>query len=349
LLLLVVSAGCPARKGVSAPGAPPIPSSGQAGGAPATGDQSGRAEGVLWRASADLDGDGRPEAITLTSQEVKLDAGSRDEDPRINVPVTDCEPAAERCRALLAIGEASQEIGIKAGYFGGIGIVIIDLDTSDGRKELLITQRGESEEDPWYEFSVALYDGSRVHYQELWHSGGYNSGKAAGDGKGTLTLYYDECPDSFAVQYRLQGTQLVEVDRKTVRTSNPDQCAACPHVYLLDGGAAVLQGEILRNLNRAAREGKQSLLLDSDAPATGVVTIELREEKDEVTYLDEIYLDAGGAMVPPRECTGSQAFCATDGVYHLLRRGDTLRLTFPVDAGAAAPLRLFAAGYYLPL
>jgi hypothetical protein len=248
---------------------------------------------------------------------------------------------------VLRVGGSSRELAIPTGYFGGVGISVIDIDAADRRKEILIQRRGESEEDPWYEFTVAIYDGG-LHVQELWHSGGYNSGEVVLDGRGTLTLYYDECPDSTMVEYRLRGAGLVESGRKTVRTHDPDRCAACPHVYALEGDAFVYRGEILRNLSSPELETKQALRLSRAAiGGERVVTIELREEKDETTFLEEIYLEIDGVAIEPRECAAGGGFCRSDGSYHVIERGDSLRLTFAVDAASGTP-RLVAVGYYVP-
>jgi hypothetical protein len=335
--LAAALAGCPSSKGGGGGTTPtPVGSTGQAR----------SSEGVLWQAAADLDGDGKVDEITLASTQAKLDPKPEYPDELINVAVSECD---QPCPATLTIGAGSQDVVIPGGFRGGIGIRVIDIDPSDKRKELLITRYGDSEEDPWREFTIVLYDGA-IHLQDLWHSGGYNSGTAKIGGNGALVLEYDECPDRSTVTYVVQGTKLVETDRKVVRTKNPDECAACPFVYLRDAaGDFVVQGEILRNLNREALAASQTLALGPAAGAETVV-VELREEKDEITFLDEVHLEVGGVAILPDECGSDGAFCAVDGAHHLLRRGDVLRLTFAVGAAATATSRprLVASGYYLP-
>lgn len=309
---------------------------------------------VLWHQSVDMDGDGKPEDVVLESVDASAVVEQHDEDPRIDVPITACEGGGNTCTAILRVGKASQPVDIQSGYFGGVGLQIIDIDTSDGRKEVLVQQRGDNDEDPWFEFWVAIYDGKQLRYHALWHSSGYNSGSASAVGDGRLVVRYEECPDSYLVEYTLRGTQLVETDRDVVRVRNPDECAACPYVYVVEpGGTLAFRGEILRNLNRPELEGRQSLPLGSAAQlvARGLVTVELAEEKAETTFLDEVHLQVGDARVAPRECAGAAApaFCAADGAYQVLRQGERLRLTFAVDgAGGADPVRLVADGFYLP-
>lgn len=312
-------------------------------------------DGVLLRGAADLDGDGRTETIELVSRAARPDFARRESDPgpRIRVPVASCDPprGADECPARLVAGRATLELEIPTGYFGGASVELIDIDRSDARKELLLTQRGGTSEDPWYEFRVVLYDGHRLLLRELWHSGGYNSGVAEVRGDGTLTLRYDECPDDSTVTYRLDGTALVETGRQVVRTGDPSECAACPYVYLLAGDRFVRQGEILRNLNRASLAATQSLPLAHATAPAGLLTVELREEKDETTFLDDVYLEVDGERVSPLECSAAPlAYCAAGGDHHVLHRGDSLRLTFAtaVDVSAASPPRLYATGYYVP-
>lgn len=224
--LALATAACGGHR--TAPASPPAQaSSGEpvasAPGAAAA-DPDPTRDSILWRAKEDLDGDHIPEEVLLTSKFVARPPGQHDDDPRMNVPVTDCDPAGDFCPAVLSTPGAALDLNVPAGYFGGIGLSVIDIDASDGRKELLLVQRGDNDEDPWFEFTILLYDGQWTPVP-LWHAGGYNSGTLSVDGQGIVTLLYDECPDTFLVEYRLQNGRLVEVNRKTARTRNPDSCA----------------------------------------------------------------------------------------------------------------------------
>ncbi len=130
------------------------------------------------------------------------------------------------------------------------------------------------------------------------------------------------------------------------RHGAPQVCAevaACPFVYLMQSdGTLALQGEILRNLVGEDAYALQSLPLDG-----GSLRVRLAEEKREVTYLDEIYVEVDGVRVEPRACDDAQrpAYCDADHQPFVMREGDALDLAFEATGEA----RLFARGYYLPV
>ncbi|WP_438026205.1 hypothetical protein [Sorangium sp. So ce233] len=149
------------------------------------------------------------------------------------------------------------------------------------------------------------------------------------------------------VTFRLDaaGTKMTESGRKPTRHVQAcDELAACPYVDVLDAGRSRRIGEILRDVRGARAATVQSL--DLGDHGAGPITIRISEEKAEVTFLDEVFVEAGGARIHPRGCdiTPSPAYCAADGRPHVLRQGDTLDLVF--DAGGHVVL--FARGYYVP-
>ncbi|WP_437780164.1 hypothetical protein [Sorangium sp. So ce1097] len=149
------------------------------------------------------------------------------------------------------------------------------------------------------------------------------------------------------VTFRLDaaGTRMIESGRKPTRHVQAcDELAACPYVDVLDAGRPRRIGEILRDVRGARAATVQSLELGDHG--AGPIAIRISEEKAEVTFLDEVFVEAGGARIHPRGCdvTPSPAHCAADGRPHVLRQGDTLDLVF--DAGGRVVL--FARGYYVP-
>lgn len=129
--------------------------------------------------------------------------------------------------------------------------------------------------------------------------------------------------------------------------------AACPFVYVEHAGAEVrYQGEVLRNLVGAAREGHQELPVRLPPSCVdGGVALHLVEGKPEQTFLDEVALRVGDQRIVPDACgiAPAPAYCDADGQHTVLARGDALRLTFALPAGAACDdAALQADGYYLP-
>jgi hypothetical protein len=127
--------------------------------------------------------------------------------------------------------------------------------------------------------------------------------------------------------------------------------AACPFVYVEHGAEVRYQGEVLRNLVGAAREGPQALPVALPAACAGEVALHLVEGKPERTLLDDVTLRLGDLRLAPAACAiaPAPAYCADDGAYQVLARGDALRLTFTLPAGARCDdAALEADGYYLP-
>lgn len=127
------------------------------------------------------------------------------------------------------------------------------------------------------------------------------------------------------------------------RTFDCNNLSACPFVYVVGADGAHRVGEVLRNLRGAGAYALQSLELPE-----GATTIRISEEKSEVTFLDEIYVEIGGVRVEPRACSAAAppAYCAADGEPYVMRQGDVLDLD--VDATVDGPTAVFARGYYVP-
>ncbi|MEQ1506048.1 MAG: hypothetical protein ABMB14_27700 [Myxococcota bacterium] len=122
--------------------------------------------------------------------------------------------------------------------------------------------------------------------------------------------------------------------------------AACPFVDVYTDAGWVTTGEILRNLNRPALYGSQSLPLPADAVVDGHVILRLAERKPETTYLDAVWLEVGGRRILPVGCSADQPACAIDRVFDELRPGAVRTFEFDVPVGGEPVL--WAHGYYLP-
>jgi hypothetical protein len=149
------------------------------------------------------------------------------------------------------------------------------------------------------------------------------------------------------VTLRMVDGEMIEHSRRDTRDVQIcDQLAACPLVYVVSDGGLELRGEILRDLRGQSAYAAQTLAVGSDDD--GELVVRLAEEKPEVTYLDEIYLEVDGIRIPPRTCTVPSPrpdYCLADGVPFVMREGESLELTF--DASGPDAL-LHAAGYYVP-
>ena len=122
---------------------------------------------------------------------------------------------------------------------------------------------------------------------------------------------------------------------------------ACPWVYVANGADFERRAEILRNRHGVDSVGTEITALGPVTAQDGAIVLRIVEEKDEVTFLDVLYLEIGG--VPVYAEHASDLF-AVDEQAVVLRRGDVIDLRFRAPAGFADgdAVTLIASGYYLP-
>ncbi len=142
------------------------------------------------------------------------------------------------------------------------------------------------------------------------------------------------------------GTLAVREKKPTGETFDCNNLAACPWVYVVGVDGPVRIGEILRDVRGKAAYTLQDLALP--AADRGPLHLRLAEEEDEVTFLDEIYVEVDGEKLAPAACatTAAPAYCAADHVPYRLEKGDAIELTF--DLPASSTPTVFARGYYVP-
>ncbi len=302
---------------------------------------------VLWEETVDLDGDRVPELVRLSSTEVRSEGDERS-DEEATIPVRGCAMNAPTCSAVLQVGKAEKVIELTPGYFGGIDFSIIDINSTDGRKEVLYRRRAPGHVDPPFVFTVGIYDGERLNWQELDEGFGYDAGTIKAPGNGVLTTEYDACSEVTTARYRLDKAGLQKLDMATKQVRDPNQCAACPHVYVEIAGKFVSQGEILRNLSSPQRNGHQALRLHfrGTSPQDELVHVQLREEKAETTYLDSVWIEVNGVSYAPTAC-GRESYCTTDSVFHEIAQGEVLDLHFALPSTTEF-VQLEAVGHYIP-
>ncbi|MGE0790364.1 MAG: hypothetical protein AB7S26_32105 [Sandaracinaceae bacterium] len=285
---------------------------------------------MLLRAEGDLDGDGALEAITLTSDGV-LHIGD------LTYPLELHHPPDSYWWQRAAPD----------------ALRVVDLRRGDRRQEVLFWQSGPDDEDPPREYWVFAYD-----ERGLDTTGRIDVGHGVTptlDGRGRIRFRWESCwndgrtASSIIEHERQRDGTLVPVRRQTTYRRSDCIFAACPFVYA--GASDALVGEILRDLvgRSAAREQGLSLdpaLVDDD----GVLTITVREEKDEVSYLDRLFVVADGARVEADACAGGDvdATCALDDRPLVLGRGDAHTFVFHVGP-RPIDLVLVADGFYVPL
>ncbi|MFK7989480.1 MAG: hypothetical protein AB8I08_25920 [Sandaracinaceae bacterium] len=123
--------------------------------------------------------------------------------------------------------------------------------------------------------------------------------------------------------------------------------AACPFVVVRtlvkDEVRWLERGEILRNLRGPDAEARQSVTLPVTQRA---LTVRIEERKNEVTYLDDAYVQFGTRRIRPSNCPRAP-YCMDDGVHARIEPGEFIALDFEVPASwVGQEVSLFAEGHY---
>lgn len=238
----------------------------------------------------------------------------------------------------------------------------VEAITFGDKKGVYVRTVTEGSEDPPDRHRVFLYDNGKLKlvYNEVIDTkrivfaksgtGRYIEsgwGACIREGERKKTTVHFAKKQVITLKLDAKGRKLVETRKPSKEIQDCTQLAACPFVYEVVDGQPQFIGEILRNIRYKRNETLQSLWLGEGAGAA-TTTIDLTEEKPEITFVDELYLEVDGARVPPKACVAdpSLAYCAADGRYHVMTTGDRLRLEFDAKAGGR---NLFARGYYNPM
>ena len=128
-------------------------------------------------------------------------------------------------------------------------------------------------------------------------------------------------------------------------------CLSCPWLYFSADGTWVRGFEILEDVVGAAQQTTRRYDLSAYPLSGRELRLQVREEKDEITYLDQLLLQVGGQLITPRsEGRELTALATTDQRHVILRKGEQLELVYTLPAGVAldAKRTLIAHGYYEP-
>jgi WD40 repeat protein len=128
-------------------------------------------------------------------------------------------------------------------------------------------------------------------------------------------------------------------------------CLSCPWIYAHNGKDFVPVGEILVDQASKRLEGTTHLILPNDLTQSGMVRIQIRELKDEITYLDALTMRIGEHVVYPEPSLRcARELAGQDSEYAILKKGDIIYLEFRLgrDMLSEGPAVLDACGYYEP-
>jgi hypothetical protein len=287
-------------------------------------DPSAGGSGLLFElargksAPFDVDGDGKPETVSLATDGSKATVGA------VTIGALDHLP-----KSLAA--EDHPDIA---------GIAILDIDPKKPGKQLAVRYDWDEDEEGWVVFDLGPTKATYV--------GEVRPGAVPGDG--TVVVTSGQCGVTTVTKYKLAKGGFVAAGETKTGKYDANSCAACPYVYSLSANGRALQGEILRHQSSEADYRLDALPIDA-VVVDGVVRIQLRELDHETTRLDSIALEIDGQLVEPLECGAATngTPCTTDRSFVILDPGSIHGFTFPWRGPTPQTIVLRANGYYLPL
>jgi hypothetical protein len=127
---------------------------------------------------------------------------------------------------------------------------------------------------------------------------------------------------------------------------------ACPWLYVYDGRGFVRTTEILRNHRGKQGERTEVSHIGPVRIVDGTITVRVAEEREEIAYVDQLYLVVGGAKVAAESDPQVAAKVAErDQDYLIIASGESYEFRFrpPGAFGDLADVQVVATGFYVPL
>ncbi len=149
-------------------------------------------------------------------------------------------------------------------------------------------------------------------------------------------------------------TVVIDAGETTVVTFRltDDHGWACPWLYVADGQGFERRTEILRYLRGQDHERTEITPLGPVIVVDGFIRVRVAEEKDEVAFIDALYLLIDGVAVRAEADQPVAAqVAAIDGDTLILHRGEAYDLRFraPIAFADGDPVSVVVRGYYLPV
>lgn len=126
---------------------------------------------------------------------------------------------------------------------------------------------------------------------------------------------------------------------------------ACPFVYIKQNDDFLYIGEIIKNQISKTSDRYDYIEIPLNMITSNSLIIKVSEEKDEISYLDHIYLQVGNQIYNPETNIAIlNQINKTDNNYYKMQKGESfeLKFTLPENIGSEDKIKLFAKGYYIP-
>jgi hypothetical protein len=126
---------------------------------------------------------------------------------------------------------------------------------------------------------------------------------------------------------------------------------ACPFFYYKNNSGYFFGGELIRNLNSIDKEGLDFMKINKEFLTSDTLILTIKEEKEEISYLDEIYLNINDSikLFATSDDTSINAnILLRDGKYEILKKGDEFDIYFIIPKSIfLESVKIYSYGYYL--
>lgn len=217
---------------------------------------------------------------------------------------------------------------------------IVDIDKNDNRKEFLISQFEQEDEDPFQIHYIYRFFGRNLLTQTYIKSEGYSGGKIRFL-ENEFEVTHKNNPQTIGT-YKLSNFFIKRINLYVGEESQI--LVACPFVYLKSGNEYIYKGEIIRNLIGKSAESTQTLELGTTDSEK--IIIRIKEEKEEVSYINYIAVKSNGKIIKPLILRSNRNLIVDDNNYYILKKGEFIDLEFIVEK--KSKIILIGKGYYLP-
>jgi hypothetical protein len=122
----------------------------------------------------------------------------------------------------------------------------------------------------------------------------------------------------------------------------------CPFVHVKINGEYQLVDEILRNQVSDKLNRENVLELPHNSIANGKLEIKIEEIKDEISFIDNIYIKIGDKVIYPSQNSLNEKLIKEDNTFLKLNKGESIILNFeiPFAVSGNEKVMLNAKGYY---
>ena len=147
----------------------------------------------------------------------------------------------------------------------------------------------------------------------------------------------------------------IEPGENTIKLNLTDRDGwACPWLYVYNGRSFERRTEILRNIRGKQNERTEVSPIGPVEIVDGTVILMVAEEKEEISFIDDLYVIVDGIEVRAEANSCAAAKVAeNDQDYLVITRGESFEFRFilpgPFAGRQRATVSVVASGFYVPL